>query len=177
MTKQQWRQEFKTRLANLNGHSLFEHDLANQVRHLLKKVCAAGNWGGYMALPQEPRLSFLSIFPDCTWYYPRILGQDLSYHLPENYVTHPWGLTEPSQQAASIKTSELRGVFVPGLGFDRLGFRLGRGKGFFDRALIGFKGLKIGVGFEACLVDQLPHDSWDLPMDVVVTERGCLWKP
>ena len=66
-------------------------------------------------------------------------------------------------------------ALVPGLGFDRLGVRLGRGAGFFDRALERLRAagpaLIVGVAFDVQVVPALPHDSWDQPMDIVVSEQ------
>ncbi|MEI6083951.1 MAG: 5-formyltetrahydrofolate cyclo-ligase [Verrucomicrobiota bacterium] len=59
---------------------------------------------------------------------------------------------------------------VPGLGFDRSGNRLGRGKGFFDAMLQGAAGVKIGVGHDFQIVDKLPIEPHDVRLDFVVTE-------
>lgn len=66
-------------------------------------------------------------------------------------------------------------VLIPGLAFDASGTRLGRGKGYFDRALENNKTtLKIGVGFEVQLLDSLPQEEHDVKMDFVVTEKRII---
>lgn len=65
----------------------------------------------------------------------------------------------PSPQAA----------IVPGLGFSRDGTRLGFGAGYYDRWLCARRCLKIGVGFDFQLIDSIPAESHDVPMDIVVT--------
>ena len=62
-------------------------------------------------------------------------------------------------------------VLVPGLAFTSSGERLGRGKGYFDRYLANFGGIKIGVALEAQLFKELPLDEYDITMDYVVTEK------
>jgi 5-formyltetrahydrofolate cyclo-ligase len=66
------------------------------------------------------------------------------------------------------------------LGFDEKNYRLGWGMGFYDRYLPLASGLKVGVGFAVQRVAQLPRDSWDVPMDLVITDQGLhkenLWK-
>lgn len=66
-------------------------------------------------------------------------------------------------------------VLLPMNGFDRQGFRLGYGGGFFDRTLQALHASPprvIGVAHELAAVDTIHPQPWDLPMDWVVTERG-----
>lgn len=65
-------------------------------------------------------------------------------------------------------------IVVPGVAFDRSGHRLGRGKGFYDRLLQTAKAIKIGVGYEFQLVDQIPAEKHDIPMDIVITEKTTI---
>lgn len=59
-------------------------------------------------------------------------------------------------------------IIVPGVAFDMLGNRLGRGKAFYDRLLRHTNALKIGVCFDEQLVDRVPRDENDIAMDHVV---------
>jgi len=65
-------------------------------------------------------------------------------------------------------------VLLPMNGWDRQGYRLGYGAGFFDRTLASLakRPLVIGVSYELAKMDSIHPQSWDLPMDYVVTERG-----
>jgi 5,10-methenyltetrahydrofolate synthetase len=66
-------------------------------------------------------------------------------------------------------------VLLPMNGFDRQGFRLGYGGGFFDRTLESLhasKPMVIGVSFELGAIATIRPQPWDIPMDYVVTERG-----
>ncbi len=69
-------------------------------------------------------------------------------------------------------------LIVPLLAFDRSGFRLGYGGGFYDRTLAGLRAqgeaLAIGVGFATQEVPQVPRDGMDARLDWVVTEREAL---
>lgn len=69
-------------------------------------------------------------------------------------------------------------VVVPGVGFDLQGVRLGRGRGFYDRALAVLRRtasvFAVGFGFEAQVVRRLPRDPWDQSVDLVVTEQRCI---
>jgi 5-formyltetrahydrofolate cyclo-ligase len=65
-------------------------------------------------------------------------------------------------------------VLLPMNGWDQQGFRLGYGAGFFDRTLASLakRPLTIGVTYELAKLETIHPQSWDLPMDYVVTERG-----
>ena len=65
-------------------------------------------------------------------------------------------------------------VLLPMNGWDQQGYRLGYGAGFFDRTLASLpkKPLVIGVSYELAKLQTIHPQSWDLPMDYVVTERG-----
>ena len=69
-------------------------------------------------------------------------------------------------------------VVVPGVGFDRHGVRLGRGRGFYDRALAALRKrgpvFAVGACFEVQVVAELPRDPWDQPVDLVATERRLI---
>jgi len=66
-------------------------------------------------------------------------------------------------------------AIVPGVGFDFSGIRLGRGGGFYDRALAALRAAGhvqvIGLAFECQIVPVLPHDPWDQGVDAVVSDR------
>jgi 5-formyltetrahydrofolate cyclo-ligase len=63
---------------------------------------------------------------------------------------------------------------VPLLAFDRTGYRLGYGGGFYDRSLAELRAAKkvlaVGVAFSVQEVDAVPHDGNDQPLDWIVTE-------
>ena len=61
---------------------------------------------------------------------------------------------------------------VPGLVFDKEGYRLGYGKGYYDRFLQKFGGVKIGVCYRELMVDLLPHGYYDRPVSWLVCEDG-----
>ena len=65
-------------------------------------------------------------------------------------------------------------VLLPMNGWDAQGYRLGYGGGFFDRTLASLakRPVVIGVSYEMAKLDTIHPQSWDIPMDYVVTERG-----
>lgn len=71
-----------------------------------------------------------------------------------------------------------RVLIVPLLAFDRRGFRLGYGGGFYDRTLAQLRGLgpvtAIGFAFGAQEMDEVPLEPTDEPLDLIVTEAGAI---
>ena len=69
-------------------------------------------------------------------------------------------------------------LIVPLLAFDRRGYRLGYGGGFYDRTLEGLRArgpvLAIGFAFAAQAVDAVPVEATDQPLDLIVTEDGVI---
>ncbi len=69
-------------------------------------------------------------------------------------------------------------LLVPLLAFDRNGYRLGYGGGFYDRTLDKLRGKKkiiaIGVGYSGQEVEQVPHSSHDQPLDYMLTEEELI---
>ncbi len=65
-------------------------------------------------------------------------------------------------------------VVIPGMAFDRNGFRVGRGRGFYDRFLSqqDFQGVRCALCFhEQLLNETIPSEPHDIPMDLIVTDR------
>lgn len=85
-----------------------------------------------------------------------------------------FGLLEPGEDCLLVERKEIGLVLVPGLCYDRRGFRLGFGGGFYDRWLEGYTGLRVGLCRRAMLQERLPVEPHDIPVDLVVTEGECL---
>lgn len=79
------------------------------------------------------------------------------------------------QPSARRETLEPQVLIVPLLACDREGWRLGYGGGFYDRTLAGLRSRRrvtaIGVGFDAQLVDDVPHGASDERLDWLLTDR------
>lgn len=85
------------------------------------------------------------------------------------------GIWEPRELPASryrLNRKEDTLIIVPGIAFDISGYRLGYGKGFYDRFLAERRQISTMALAYACqLVDELPHDAHDIRMDKLVTEE------
>lgn len=60
---------------------------------------------------------------------------------------------------------------VPGLCFDGMGYRLGFGKGYYDRFLQNFNSTTVGLCYSRCVCPQLPKGKFDRPVDILITEK------
>lgn len=65
-------------------------------------------------------------------------------------------------------------IFVPGIAFDRRGFRLGYGRGCYDRFLAGTQATKIGLAYDAQVFDEVPSEAHDVQMNFVVTQTQVI---
>ena len=67
-------------------------------------------------------------------------------------------------------------ILVPLLGFDSAGHRLGNGGGYFDRTLASVdpRPLCVGFGYDEGRLETIYPQPWDVPMDLIVTERGIV---
>lgn len=89
----------------------------------------------------------------------------------DDLVATGYGPREPRHPVA-VDPGAIDLVVAPGLAFDRRGGRLGYGGGRFDRYLARLRpdARRVGVGFHAQLVDRVPLEPGDEPVDVVVTD-------
>lgn len=88
---------------------------------------------------------------------------------PDDLRTGQFGILEPRPDCAAISLNRLDFAFVPGLAFDHVGRRLGRGKGFFDRLLARIEGHKCGVAFDWQVMAAVPVEPHDIRVDSLLT--------
>lgn len=85
-----------------------------------------------------------------------------------------FGIPEPVQGRRCVPAGRLDLVVMPLVAFDHRGNRLGMGGGYYDRALGGKRRrqLLVGVAFACQQAESIPAQPWDVPIDLVITERG-----
>ncbi|ADG67080.1 5-formyltetrahydrofolate cyclo-ligase [Planctopirus limnophila DSM 3776] len=93
-----------------------------------------------------------------------------------------FGIPEPraemrTQPDRCANLAEIDLVVLPGLAFDEQGRRLGQGRGYFDRLLMELNphAIKVGLAFEVQMVEEVPVEEHDLPVDLVITESRMIW--
>ena len=104
--------------------------------------------------------------------------QPAGFAAGDTLVRSPYGPMEPSRREP-VPVEELDVVILPGLAFDRDGYRLGQGGGHYDRFLArpGLRALLVGLGFHFQVVDRVPRDRNDRPVHLVVTDAETVWAP
>lgn len=99
---------------------------------------------------------------------------------PDSMLRGRYGVREPDPACELVPIDGRMLILLPGLAFDRSGGRLGRGAGYYDRALAGARQSEtggpalIGVGFELQIVDRVPMTSTDVRLDACITEAGLV---
>lgn len=83
-----------------------------------------------------------------------------------------WGIKEPKLHLPQVDPLEIDMILIPGVVFDKNGFRIGYGGGFYDRFLPSTKAYKVGIGFALQVVEQVPKEPWDVQLDALITEQG-----
>ena len=107
--------------------------------------------------------------------YPRVAGPySLSLHWVDSAETlrpGAFGLLEPTADAPKAELGQLSVVIVPGIAFDAEGNRLGFGGGYYDTLLSGAEVSPPAIGFayDEQVVDTVPHEDHDRPLDIIVT--------
>lgn len=107
-------------------------------------------------------------------YYPRVAGDELDFievSKLSSLVKGAFAVAEP-QLGEKTTVAELDLVVVPGVAFDLRGYRLGYGRGFYDRQLArkAAETIAVGLCFEIQLCNLLPNDAHDQRVDFIATE-------
>lgn len=142
----------------------------------------AGVVFSFLPLPVEPDLRpLLEDFPAKTWGFPQVMdGEWMRFHHlmePGEAIAGSHGLREPDPMVHPvIQENRADLVLVPGLGFDpETHSRIGRGRGYYDRYLSGYRGARhpglIGIAF-SCQLTRLVAEAHDVPVHRILTEEG-----
>lgn len=86
-----------------------------------------------------------------------------------------YGLREPIvSKTKYVPSSVIELIIVPGLIYDKEGYRIGFGGGYFDRYLQNFHGRKISLAFSIQLMEEVPRESFDIPVESIITNEGVI---
>lgn len=94
---------------------------------------------------------------------------------PDDLEPGPYGIAEPRTSTPGPQADLM---VIPGFAFDRLGYRLGAGGGYYDRFLADAAmtaPLRVGLCYAFQITNALPRDRWDMPMHALCCEQGLLW--
>ncbi len=82
-----------------------------------------------------------------------------------------YSIPEPPKNADKYTNEPETLCIVPGLAFDRLGKRIGYGKGYYDRFLESFSGASLGLCYADFLTDRLPVEDTDISLDIIISDK------
>ncbi|MGM9859661.1 MAG: 5-formyltetrahydrofolate cyclo-ligase [Muribaculaceae bacterium] len=108
-------------------------------------------------------------------FLPRVNGDELDIlpYDPSRLFHGAYNIVEPTGDAL-VDVADIDLIIVPGVAFDRAGNRLGRGKGFYDRLLRNSRAVKVGVAYKCQIVESIPTDEFDIPMDIIVADNELI---
>lgn len=79
-----------------------------------------------------------------------------------------YGILEPKRINEVCLKQDIDLIIVPGLGFDKSGYRIGYGAGYYDRYLDRYFGYAIGLCYSECFMDSVVYDEYDKTVDRVL---------
>lgn len=95
---------------------------------------------------------------------------------PGELTLGAYGIQEPRADLPLVPPEEVELAMLPGVAFDRQGYRLGYGGGYYDRALPGMsRAVRLGLAFSLQVVEELVAEPHDARLHGLVTEEGLTW--
>lgn len=123
----------------------------------------------YNSIRGEINLEKIQSFAVAKLYFPVIENGEVVAK-SENFKKGSFGILEPTE--GEISKDKIDICLVPGVAFSKNMQRIGFGKGFYDKFLNDFKGVKIGITYEEFIVENIIPDKFDIPMDIIITENN-----
>ena len=179
LEKKELRRQVRERLAGLSPEELRMSDSALFARFLaLPQVEAAKTifafWGIPGKEPDTARLIGELLARGKTVGLPRMLPEHRMevrrYDPDKPLVRMSFGISEPGEDCPLLAREEIDLALVPAVCYDRRGYRLGFGGGYYDRWLEGFAGFTAGLCRRAVLQDKVPTEAHDARVDVLLSE-------
>lgn len=168
MSREELTEDMRTKASNYVRDRLLAHPAFVDAKHVAL----------YMALGDEPDVATV-VREACAMGKVVSLPKVLDVEQMDFYRTtvdatlsadNAYGIEEPeATPALLVNPAEIDLIVVPALGFDKKKYRLGRGKGYYDRYLARCpQAYKLGVTIGMLSIETLDADPWDLPMDEVI---------
>lgn len=162
-----------TEMSSLISKNLFQ--LFSDLNVIQQKICI----GAFAPIAQEPKLDLLrlDVIAELTSYPAYDLQlKAMTFkmaRMSDLVIKQDFGPEILGPDSASPEVVPGL-ILIPGLVFSKAGDRLGRGKGFYDKYLEHYRGIKIGVCFGAQIVKTIPTEQHDVALDYIVTEEKII---
>ena len=172
ISKTDLRKQLLEKRKNLNTKELSSLICKKIIRH--KAYKSSKNIFAYY--PKSFEVDITPLFEDESkkWFLPKVYGENLyffEYKMGDDLAEGKFGIKEPINSEKTNIIPDL--IIVPALAIDKKYYRLGYGKGFYDRYLRDFKEncpTTITPIFSDLIVEALPADNFDKKIDIVITE-------
>ncbi len=92
--------------------------------------------------------------------------------IDKDLETGKYKIKEPKNRCSKINKMDL--VLVPGIAWDEHGYRLGYGKGYYDRYLASVKAGTVGLAYDFQVLENIPHENNDFRVNLIVTEKRVI---
>ena len=180
LEKKQLRKQVRGQLAAMDPQELVRGDEALFEQFLaLPQVKEARTifafWGIAGKEPDTKRLIARLVEQGKVIGLPRMLPEhqmEVRRYDPEKpLIEVGFGISEPGEDCPLLKKEDIDLILVPAVCYDRLGYRLGFGGGYYDRWLERFSGFRVGLCRKAVLQERVPTEAHDSRVDVLLTEN------
>lgn len=184
MLKSKLRNQVKKRLQSIDKDTyesycerinkrLFKHAFWKQSETIALTISRGREIETSMIIEEAWRQNKKVVIPKC---YPDQFKMEFRTFESESQLEIVYfGLKEPIVSKTSlIKAQDIDLVIVPGICFDREGFRIGYGGGYYDRYLSEYKGQTISLAFETQIVPSIPVEPYDMPVHQILTEKEVI---
>ena len=173
-TKQAIRQLTKLKVLALSSFERIEKEITIFAQlEQLQEFKNAKHILCFWALPDEVNTSMLirTWEKEKKFYLPVVKNTELvikPYSSSKELQQGVFAIQEPRTDS-EVSLSDIDLIIVPGVAFDELGHRLGRGKGYYDRLLQHTTTTKIALAYSEQIYESIPTELHDIKMDIVVS--------
>ena len=175
--KTEQRKRLKEKLASLSTDE--KNEYSKIICEKLETILTDGLILSYSAIKDE--VDVKNINDKYKVLLPTINEDDntMEAYMPNgNYIVNNYGILEPNpHKCKKVKPENIKYIIVPCLGFNDSCYRLGKGKGYYDRYLLRCKNaIKIGVAYQIQKLDDLAIEQHDFQLDLIVTNSNIYQK-
>ena len=182
------KKQFRTDVLKIRN-SLTPGEILDNSERICKCICADSKYVKcrdillYSSFGSEVKTSYLferALADKKNVYFPKVTGTNMDFYKVTsiNELNAGFkGILEPFTSNSAFNSGKNAIVIVPGTVFGKDGYRIGYGKGYYDRFLARFPDIyKIGICHSIQLVPNVPYDEFDVRMDEIICESYILNK-
>lgn len=174
LSKKEIRIKMKSIRNNIPNRLEKEKDIQNQLFEFLK-ANNIDKLAIYISFNNEfdtKRIIDYCLLNNIKIYIPKINKKDELdfYHFDGNYsslIKNKFSILEPNDNSSTLNNNNIKHMIIPGLACDKQGYRIGYGKGYYDKYIKKHDTYKIGLYFKEQILDYIPHNEDDLCYDIV----------